>query len=94
MGTTPTANENIFTESPAEAVSVYAQNETIHVRWAEMPESANIRIYDMNGRLVAERQFNTVSSIDQSIPMSSTSTGVYIVKIETEDGLASRKIKL
>ena len=32
------------------------------------------RIYDMDGRLVAERQFNTVSSIDQSIPMSSTST--------------------
>ena len=94
LGTTPTANEDIFTESPAEAVSVYAQNETIHVRWAEMPETANVRIYDMDGRLVAERQFNTVSSIDQSIPMSSTSTGVYIVKIETEDGLASRKIKL
>lgn len=94
LGTTPTANEQIFAESPAEAVSVYAQDETIHVRWAEMPQTANVRIYDMNGRLVAERQFNAVSSIDQTIPMSASAAGVYIVKIETENGTASRKIKL
>lgn len=90
----PTATEDIFRISPAEAVSVYAADGTLHVRWAEQPQWAHIQIFDMNGRCLFREQLTSVASSDHTLNTGIRTSGVYIVKITTEKGDADRKIRL
>ena len=54
----PTSTENVFEEAPQEAVSIYASGTkgSFHVRWAEVPSSFSIHVYDASGRHLYEKK--------------------------------------
>ncbi len=93
---TETSNEEILTTSPQEAVSVYNGSTpgSFHIRWASMPETFTVHVYDAAGRHWYGEKVNTPSSVDYRINVGQLPSGVYFVRIATEKGTVSRKLKL
>ena len=48
---------------------------------------SQIDVYDVNGKLV-----KTITTVDNTINVSDLSEGVYMLNIQTEEGLIVRKI--
>ena len=50
-----------------------------------------IMVYNSNGTLVAKEKYNGTAN-EESISLESQSTGVYLIKVETSDGIKTSKI--
>lgn len=92
----PTSTENVFEEAPQEAVSVYASGTkgSFHVRWAEVPSSFSIHVYDASGRHLYEKKVGLPASVDYAVSLGNVQPGVYFIRIDTAEGTVERKIRL
>ncbi len=92
----PTSTENVFEEAPQEAVSVYASGTkgSFHVRWAEVPGSFSIHVYDASGRHLYGEKVDSPASVDYAVSLGNVQPGVYFIRIDTAEGTVERKIRL
>lgn len=93
----PTSTEDLSEGLPAkEAVSVYTDGTPgmFHLRWAEVPGTFTVHVYDMEGRPVHEERMDRFAAVDYTVFMGSAPAGIYVVTIETEAGMAKRKVAL
>lgn len=60
----------------------------------EMPKAAklHLRIADLSGRIVVDRQLGTMASGEHFLPIENLSSGVYMVNLSSEN--TNRSIKL
>lgn len=68
---------------------VYTQDNILHVNFSE-PKSGTISLIDMNGRIVVVEGINS----NRSEISLSIASGIYLVKIETEDNTTTRKVAI
>lgn len=92
----PTSTENVFEEAPQEAVSVYASGTkgSFHVRWAEVPSSFSIHVYDASGRHLYEKKVGLPASVDYAVSLGNVQSGIYFIRIDTAEGTVERNIRL
>lgn len=92
----PTSTENVFEEAPQEAVSVYASGTkgSFHVRWAEVPSSFSIHVYDASGRHLYEKKVGLPASVDYAVSLGNVQPGIYFIRIDTAEGTVERNIRL
>ena len=71
-------------------VVVYSKNKTIEINSGSIPMN-NVKVFDMRGRLVAEQ--NDVTATTISIPLERVANQVLIVQLTAADGqLISKKV--
>jgi titin len=68
---------------------VYAFERTLFTQ-LDQPVSAHLQVYDLRGVQLTERKINAFSTTD----LGSLSAGIYIVRIETDKEVITRKIAL
>ena len=79
-------------ESSIDPIFAYSFGKTIYVNdIAHLDHNADIRIYDMMGREVFH---SPISGIAGKIDLPGAGSGNYIVKVETQKGIITRKIYL
>lgn len=76
---TPGFNSSNFAMYPNPTTGI------VNIKFGNATAVNAINVYSISGQLVFSKQFNT-SSDNYSIDLQKASTGVYIVKIETENG--------
>jgi len=71
------------------ALSIYPNpvNDMIYIEKISNIDIQNIQLYDMQGSLVKESRM-----VDDQLDMSHISSGMYFLKISTNDGVATQKI--
>lgn len=74
-------------ENVADNVNIYP-NPVKDVLTVEASEYQNVEVFDLAGRCVISREISGVANID----MSQMPKGVYIVKMNDENGIATRKV--
>lgn len=92
-----TSTEDVSEGLPLrEAVSVYADGAQgrFHLRWAEAPGSFTVHVYDLEGRHLYGERVADFQSVDYTVSLGAVSAGVYVVRIETSQGVVDRKIIL
>jgi len=57
-------------------------------------EKVEIKIFDVNGKLIFEKNVGKVSKIDEKLVLEKQATGLYYLRIETEKGVFVKKINL
>lgn len=73
----------------AQDISLFAHNKQVHIQFSNASaDKSQIVIYDLMGRLIYHQ--TNESNVALSIPISKN--GVYVVKIENQDGMISKKI--
>ena len=72
-------------------LSVYVSNEVLHVNCTTHKPNAVIALFDMSGRLVLQKQPSFIDG-NITVSMAGLSTGVYIVRVITENQTLSQKI--
>lgn len=84
----------VITES--EAVSVYkdAERGAFHVRWAKAPGTFSVEVFDIGGSCVGNAGAADYQGVDYKVSLGGVASGVYVVKITTEEGVVSRKVTL
>lgn len=70
-------------------MTVYNTNNILSIS-TEQPIH-NIMVYNLNGTLVAKEKYNGTAN-EESISLESQSAGVYLIKVETSDGIKTSKI--
>ena len=70
-------------------MTVYNTNNILSIS-TEQPIH-KIMVYNSNGTLVAKEKYNGTAN-EESISLESQSTGVYLIKVETSDGIKTSKI--
>lgn len=76
---TPGFNSSKFAMYPNPTTGI------VNIKFGNQTAVNAINLYSITGQLVLSKQFTT-SSDSYSIDLQKASTGVYIVKIETENG--------
>lgn len=89
----PTIGLNEETSSISALVYPNPANEAINVKFdAKSATSGVVRIYSNTGNLVSALDFSANAGVStETIDVSALSTGMYTVKITTEEGVATRK---
>lgn len=77
-------DSSVFSISPNPA------NDFINISNTENIKVSNIKITDLNGRVVKQNNFDNVSSINLNV--SDLSSGVYMMNINTNEGMMVKKI--
>lgn len=78
-------------EEPAKLnITLYPNpaNDILHISGVEEP--AQLQLFDLNGRVVIERQWNPGEEID----ITMLEKGIYLVRLETEEGSISKKVMI
>ena len=76
------ANKFLVTPNPA--------NDFVNISNSENIKVSNIKITDLNGRVVKQKNFDNVSNINLNV--SDLSSGVYMININTNEGSTVKKI--
>jgi hypothetical protein len=71
------------------SIQVYTINNQVHVNLNQL-STGNVKVMDMSGRMVHEQNINS----DKNIVELKTSTGIYLVKVETADNTITRKVSI
>jgi surface protein len=69
-------------------ISVYP-NPTDNILYVQAPENSSLMLIDMNGKTLTQL---TTEAVETSIDMSSFAQGVYMLQIQTEEAVETRRI--
>ena len=85
--------EEPITEIPSQDISIFTYNTKEQIIYLSLPGSSyiNLKIYDLQGRLVESPISTTLSPGDHQIPFHSERSGIYFYRLESSFGTETGK---
>lgn len=84
------SNNSLQISDTAFTISPNPASDFVTISNSENLKIKNVELFDLNGRIIKSAKFNDLVNIE--INLASFSKGMYLLKIDTENGFISKKI--